>query len=58
MKRSSKESSRAMRAGDTSERDSTSRYAQKVEAGNQMYGSKDKRKNCCAHNIKLDYWAG
>jgi hypothetical protein len=31
----------------------TSKYAQKVRAGNQMYGP-----GCCAHRVRLDYWKG
>ena len=58
MKRS-KTSSRAMRAlGDNKDRHGNSHYARKVAAGNQMYGSADKRANCCAHTVKLTYWAG
>ncbi len=57
MKRS-KTSSRAMRAlGDNIDKRGKSRYARKVAAGKQMYGSADKRTNCCAHRIKLAYWS-
>ena len=57
MKRS-KTSSRAMRSRtDDRDRDGDSSYAQKVKRG-QMYGTGDKRTNCCAHRIKLAHWSG
>jgi hypothetical protein len=58
MKRS-KTSSRAMRARtDDRDRDGDSAYAQKVKRGDQMFGTGDKRTNCCAHRIKLSHWSG
>ncbi len=55
MKRN-KQSSRTMRT-QTPRRDTrgNSRYARKLNAGNQMYGGRGPL-SCCAHRIKIAGW--
>jgi hypothetical protein len=44
-----------VRAAHNKRRGHKSKYAEKLERNDQMYGGKGSD-SCCAHRIRLDYW--